>query len=53
MSLPRHASTAALYPVADLRAYLTGAWEIRRSLEDGLRGVRGTFDGWAAFTPDG
>ena len=52
MSLPRQEGAAALYPVADLRAYLTGAWEIRRTLEDSLRGARGGFDGRAAFTPD-
>ena len=52
MSLPRQEGAAALYAVADLRAYLAGAWEIRRSLEDALRGQRGSFDGSAAFTPD-
>lgn len=40
------------YPVADLRAYLAGAWEVHRVLDDQRSGQRGTFDGRAAFTPD-
>ncbi|MDX1575485.1 MAG: DUF6314 family protein [Kiloniellales bacterium] len=43
-------ATDGLYPVADLRAYLTGAWEIRRSLDDRLRGERGSFEGRATFS---
>ncbi len=42
---------AALYPVADLRAYLLGAWEIRRTLDDRRNGARGSFEGRAVFAP--
>ena len=52
MSLPRQEDAAAPFAVADLKTYLTGAWEIRRSLEDSRRGQRGTFHGRAVFTPD-
>ncbi len=41
----------ALYPVADLRAYLLGAWVIRRTLDDRRRGESGSFQGRAVFTP--
>ncbi len=41
----------ALYRVADLRAYLAGAWRIGRTLEDRRRGARGRFEGEAVFTP--
>lgn len=40
------------YPVADLRTYLAGAWEIRRILEDNIRGERGSFVGQASFSPE-
>ena len=40
-----------LYPVADLRAYLDGTWEIDRTLHDRLRGERGSFEGQATFSP--
>jgi hypothetical protein len=52
MSLPRQEDAAPLFAVADLRTYLAGAWEIRRNLEDGRLGQRGTFDGRAVFAPD-
>jgi len=42
---------AALYPVADLRAYLLGAWVIRRTLNDRRHGAQGHFEGRATFTP--
>ena len=41
----------ALYPVTDLRAYLAGAWEIRRTLDDRRNGQRGSFEGRATFMP--
>jgi hypothetical protein len=41
-----------LYPVADLRAYLAGAWQIRRVLNDKLRGEPGSFEGRAIFAPE-
>ncbi len=42
---------AARYPVADLRAYLLGAWVIRRTLDDRRRGAQGHFEGRATFMP--
>ncbi len=42
----------ALYRVADLRAYLAGAWQIRRVLNDKLRGEPGSFEGRAIFAPE-
>ncbi len=42
---------AARYPVADLRAYLLGAWVIRRTLDDRRRGESGSFQGRAVFAP--
>jgi len=39
-----------LYPVADLRAYLLGAWQIERALDDKLRGEQGRFEGRATFS---
>ncbi len=41
----------ALYPVTDLRAYLLGAWVIRRTLDDRRRGESGSFQGRTVFTP--
>jgi hypothetical protein len=41
-----------LYPVADLRAYLAGEWQIRRVLNDKLRGAQGRFEGRAIFAPE-
>jgi hypothetical protein len=49
---PPSQTRAALYRVADLRAYLAGAWEIRRSLEDRRTGQRGSFQGSAVFSPE-
>ena len=48
---PPSQTRAALYPVADLRAYLVGAWEIRRTLDDRRRAAQGHFEGRATFTP--
>jgi len=48
--IPAALHPAALHPVADLRAYLAGAWEIRRDLDDRRRGQRGRFEGTADFT---
>jgi hypothetical protein len=42
----------ALYPVADLRAYLVGAWVIRRTLDDRRGGQQGRFVGRAVFAPE-
>ncbi len=41
----------ALYAVANLRAYLAGAWEVRRTLDDRRNGARGSFEGRAIFAP--
>lgn len=46
------ASVESLYPVADLRAYLEGAWRIERALDDKLRGQQGRFEGRAVFAPE-
>ncbi len=40
-----------LHPVADLRAYLVGAWQIRRTLDDRRKGAQGRFEGRATFIP--
>ena len=48
---PPSQTRAALHPVADLRAYLVGAWEIRRTLDDRRRAAQGHFEGRATFTP--
>ena len=48
---PPSQTRAALYPVADLRAYLVGAWEIRRTLDDRRRAAQGHFEGRATFIP--
>lgn len=42
---------AALYPVADLRAYLDGAWTVDRTLHDRRTGQRGHFEGRGIFAP--
>ena len=52
MSLVRQEDAAVLYPIADLRTYLAGTWEIRRILEDKIRGEGGRFDGQASFAPE-
>ena len=44
-------TVAALHPVANLRAYLTGVWEIGRTLDDKLRGECGRFEGRGVFAP--
>jgi Family of unknown function (DUF6314) len=51
IAVSAHEGRDARYPVADLRAYLTGAWRVGRTLEDRRRGARGRFDGGASFTP--
>lgn len=50
-AVPSEDTRAALYRVADLRAYLTGAWRISRTLEDRRRGAHGRFEGEAVFAP--
>lgn len=52
-AVPSEDTRAALYRVADLRAYLTGAWRVDRALEDRRRGAHGRFEGEARFTPEG
>ncbi|WP_334170588.1 DUF6314 family protein [Sinomonas sp.] len=37
------------YSVPDLRAYLSGAWTVERSLLDRATGIRGTFSGTVTF----
>lgn len=39
------------YSVPDLRAYLSGAWTVERTLVDRSTGVRGTFSGTVTFGP--
>jgi len=52
MSQLRQADIAAApYPVADLRAYLAGAWEIERTLHDRRTGQQGYFAGRGIFAP--
>jgi hypothetical protein len=46
-----HISTA--YAVADLRAFLAGAWRLTRRLDDRGAGVSGVLDGEARFDADG
>ncbi|MCP5369062.1 MAG: hypothetical protein H6907_13720 [Hyphomicrobiales bacterium] len=41
------------HAVTDLRAYLLGRWRLSRRIVDHGRGVTGTFDGEALFTPRG
>ena len=48
---PPSEAREALHPVADLRAYLLGAWEIRRALDDRRNGQHGSFEGQATFIP--
>jgi hypothetical protein len=40
-----------LWPVVDLRAFLTGSWQFDRSLLDQCRSVSGTVNGRAHFVP--
>jgi len=40
---------SALFPVADLRSYLIGTWELHRTIDDRLSGEDGTFNGQAIF----
>lgn len=55
--MPREAlsaiETAAACGVADLRAFLEGAWLLGRAIDDRRRGRRGRFAGRAAFAPEG
>lgn len=39
------------YPVADLRAFLTGRWRIVRRIGDARLGIVGRLTGYASFTP--
>lgn len=38
--------------MADLKAYLTGAWKVSRRIDDQRRGESGVFDGEAAFVAE-
>jgi hypothetical protein len=51
--VPPADARAPLYRVADLRAYLAGAWRIRRALVDRRLGRRGRFEGGAEFVAQG
>jgi hypothetical protein len=42
---------ARVRPVTDLRAFLTGAWRIARTVKDARNGQDGGFDGTAVFAP--
>jgi hypothetical protein len=42
---------ARVWPVPDLRAFLTGAWRISRTVRDSRSGQGGGFDGTAIFAP--
>jgi hypothetical protein len=42
---------ARVLPVADLRAFLTGAWRISRTVRDARSGQDGGFEGRALFAP--
>jgi hypothetical protein len=46
---------ARVQPVPNLRAFLTGAWRIARTVKDARGGQNGGFDGMAVFAllPDG
>ncbi len=48
---PAQKNREAPYPIADLRAYLAGAWAVRRTLDDRRNGARGSFEGRATFMP--
>ena len=41
------------FPVADLRAFLTGRWRIERVIDDRRRGQPGRFAGTGTYAPDG
>lgn len=43
----------SLEPIADLRAFLSGRWEIARRIRDRRGGVEGAFLGEAGFSPRG
>lgn len=45
-------ASTRVWPVADLRAFLSGSWQVDRSLRDDRLGVTGTFTGTAVFTPE-
>lgn len=40
-----------LYPVPDLRSFLTGRWRIARRISDARLGIAGRLTGYATFTP--
>jgi hypothetical protein len=44
-------ANAGMWPVTDLRAFLTGAWRIARTLHDARVGQDGSLEGTAEFTP--
>jgi len=41
------------WPVADVLAYLTGTWHVRRTVRDLAGGGEGVFTGTTEFRPDG
>lgn len=41
-----------MFPVADLAAYLVGAWRLERSLRDEATGQSGMFRGSVSYRPD-
>ena len=52
MTQPRLARAAAPFAVADLRAYLAGAWRLTRAIEDRRTRQRGRLEGRAVFAAD-
>lgn len=40
-----------LWPISDLRAYLTGRWTLARTIRDLRQVIGGTLEGTAEFTP--
>jgi hypothetical protein len=53
MTDPSLVQTAAPFAVADLRAYLVGAWRLTRAIEDRRTGQRGRLEGRAVFEAEG
>src|SRR5690349_18236478 len=48
---PEGDANAGVWPVTDLRAFLTGAWRIARTLHDARGGQDGSLEGTAEFSP--
>lgn len=42
-----------MWPVSDLRSYLSGRWRVTRTMVDLRDAIRGTLEGTAQFTPVG